>query len=185
MSGHAADHHSIADLMRKSYRTTFFDTKKIATVVGGGKKKGKKEGGTLRSKKERTNIPLAIDTISANLLTKGKGSGVAAGKADEEILCSRCKKLIDGGEDLSPSAAPAPTAPTPTPTPAPAPCEDKFVEEKRGGDTASFEVRIQELEEVVSGLEDNIRSLAMENFMLKQQLDMKEKQLQELVLGDS
>ena len=109
-------------------------------------------------------------------------------------MCSKCKKLMDGGDDLSspvmpltPSSSSTPFTPAPAPVPAPVAnsSEEKFVEEKRGGDNSSFEARIQELEEIVSGLEDNIRSLAMENFMLKQQLDMKEKQIQELVLGDS
>jgi len=52
------------------------------------------------------------------------------------------------------------------------------------GDNEGMQERISEMEMALSDLQDNIRSLALENMMLKQQVEEKDRQLQELVLGD-
>lgn len=82
-------------------------------------------------------------------------------------MCGRCRRLLEGKDSDPP------------------PEEEKKAERTSttSGDEAGLNARITELEDVVSGLEDNIRNLAMENFLLKQQLDAKERQIQELVLG--
>jgi hypothetical protein len=152
---------------KKTNRTSFFDTKnKLATVVGKKKKKDHTKE-TMRSKKTQSSL-IEGSIFSANLRQSHAKHLVTSLKDEEAGFCSRCRRPLDAKDDM--------------------PCEkdERRTEERStsGGDEGSSQARMTELEEVVSGLEDNIRSLAMENFMLKQQLDAKERQLQELLLGN-
>jgi len=178
---------TVENFKTSKYRTNFFDNtkSKLGTVVSGKKKRGKGEKDKLETlhhhHHHKTKKVKEHHSAISPEMRESPVMGVKIHK-NEELLCLRCAKTLDEGEGEDSTRDEVSSPSEESNSSESFEKEEKVVEERGGGGAASE--RIKELEALSEELEENIRNLAMENFMLKQQLDMKDRQLQEMVLGD-